>query len=161
MWPETLNKPRACIAPVPKNLSFTSGRISIFRKEKFSRHLGMRRNCIIQRETNRGRENSEEKKRREQADEADARGQHRDNFVRARHPAEHKKQGQQEGDWQENDQNLRDLGSVIFQHPAQTNVSVKEGRNAVADIEDEPDRYEPDDAVQVSLQEISGDISIK
>jgi hypothetical protein len=38
---------------------------------------------------------------------------------------------------------------------------IQKGRDAVADIEDEPDRYKPDDAVKVSLQEISGDISIK
>jgi hypothetical protein len=40
-------------------------------------------------------------------------------------------------------------------------VQVEESRNAVADIEDQPDGNEPDDAVNVSLQEISGDISIK
>ena len=121
----------------------------------------MRCHCIIQRETNRGREKSEEKKRREHADEADARGEHRDNFVGARHSPEHKKQGQQERDWQENDQDLRNLGSVIFQHPAKTHVLVKKGRDAVADIEDEPDRYEPNNAIKIGLQEISGDISIK
>jgi hypothetical protein len=53
------------------------------------------------------------------------------------------------------------LGSVIFQHPAQTNVLIEKGRDAVADIENEPDRDEPGDAVKVNLQEISGDISIK
>ena len=121
----------------------------------------MRRQGIIERKTNRGRENGEEEKRREHADEADTCGQHRDNFVRARHPPENKKQGQEEGDWQENHQNLRDLGSVVFQHSAKTDVLVKKSRDAVADIEDEPDRYKPDDAVKVSLQEISGDISIK
>ena len=121
----------------------------------------MRRHGIIERETNRGRENGQEKQRCEHADEADTRGQHRDNFVRARHPPENKKQGQQEGDWQENHQNLWDLGGVIFQHSAKTNVLIQKGRDAVADIEDEPDRYEPDDAVKVRLQEISSDISIK
>src|SRR5438067_13852812 len=121
----------------------------------------MRRHCIIQRETNRGRENSEEEKRREHADEADTCGQHRDNFVRARHPPENKKQGQEKGDWQENHQNLRDLGAVIFEHSTKTDVLIQKGRDSVNDIENEPDRYEPDDAVQISLQEVSGGISIK
>src|SRR2546423_7418619 len=121
----------------------------------------MRRQGIIERETNRGRESGEEKKGREHADKADARGQHRNNFVRPRHSPENKKQGQQEGNWQQNHQNLRDLSAVIFQHSAKTNVLIQKGRDAVADIEDEPDRYEPDDAVKISLQEISGDISIK
>ena len=121
----------------------------------------MWRQGIIERETNRGRENGEEKKGREHTDEADACGQHRDNFVRPRHSPENKKQGQQEGDWQENHQNLRDLGAVIFQHSTKTDVLIQKGRDTVTDIENEPDRYEPDDAVQISLQEVSGDISIK
>jgi hypothetical protein len=53
------------------------------------------------------------------------------------------------------------LGCVKFQHTPKTEVLIKKGRDAVADIEDEPDRYKPDDAVKVSLQEIPGDISIK
>jgi hypothetical protein len=48
-----------------------------------------------------------------------------------------------------------------LQHPAKTDVLVEKGRDAVADIEDEPDRYEPNDAVKIGLQEISGDVSIK
>ena len=84
----------------------------------------MWRHGIIERETDRRCENREEEKRREHADEADARGQHRDNFVRARHPPENKKQGQEKGDWQENHQNLRDLGAIIFQHSAKTDVLI-------------------------------------
>jgi hypothetical protein len=40
-------------------------------------------------------------------------------------------------------------------------MQVEEARNAVADIEDQPDRNKPDDAVKVGLQEVSDDISIK
>ena len=78
-----------------ENLPFGAGRTFVG-KEEFSRHLRMRRQGIIERETNRGRENGEEKKGREHADEADACGQHRDNFVRARHSPENKKQRQRE-----------------------------------------------------------------
>jgi hypothetical protein len=53
------------------------------------------------------------------------------------------------------------LGAIIFQHSPKTDVLIQKRRDAVTDIENEPDRYEPDDAVKVSLQEISRDISIK
>src|SRR5205807_9446859 len=98
---------------------------------------------------------------REQADGVNTRGRHRDNLVRARHAAEDNKMSKQKRYRQEDHHDLRNLGGVKFQHPPKIEVLIKIGRNAVADIEDEPDRYEPDDAVKVSLQEISGNISIK
>jgi hypothetical protein len=38
---------------------------------------------------------------------------------------------------------------------------VNKGRNVVAHVEDEPDRDESGDAVNVNLQEIASDVSIK
>jgi hypothetical protein len=40
-------------------------------------------------------------------------------------------------------------------------VLIEEGRNAVANVEDEPDGYETGDAVQVGLQEIADDVAIE
>jgi hypothetical protein len=38
---------------------------------------------------------------------------------------------------------------------------VNETRNIVADVEDEPDRGEPGDAVKINLHEVSNDVSIE
>ena len=82
-------------------------------------------------------------------------------FIRPRHPTERKEQRQEQRNGQQDNKNLWDLRSIIFQHPAQTQVLIKEGRDAVADIEDEPDRDETGDAVEVSLHEISRDVPVK
>lgn len=121
----------------------------------------MRRNRIVQCETSGSCQNTENKERREDTEETGASGQHGDDLIGARHATENEKEREKERDWQQDNQNLWDLGSVKFQDAAESEVQVEEARNAVADIEDQPDRNEPDDAVNVGLQEVSGDISIK
>jgi hypothetical protein len=156
-----LNEPGACVPPVAENLSFAAAGIFVFLQENLSRHFGMGRNRIIQRETSGRCQNSENKEWREDTDETGAGGQHGDDLIGARHPTKNEKESEKERDWQQDDQNLWDLGSVKFQNAPESEMEIKEGRNAVADIEDQPDRNEPDDAVKVGLQEVPGDISIK
>src|SRR5262249_40589162 len=123
--------------------------------------FGMGSHRVIQGETSCGCQNTEDKERRKDADETGASGQHRNDLISARHATEKEKERQQKGYRQENHQNLWDLGGVKFQDPPESKVQVEKGRNAVADIEDQPDRNETHDAVKISLQKVSGDISIK
>src|SRR5437588_4267849 len=158
--PETLNKPRSRLTPVPKNLTLNLAR-SASAKENLSRHLRVRGRGVVQRETCSSSEERDKKERGQEPDQAGPGGKHGDDLVCARHSAKDKKQCQEQRNGQQDDKNLWDLRSIIFQDPAQAQVLIEKGRDAVADIEDQPDRDETGNAVEVSLHEISRDIPVK
>ena len=84
-----------------------------------------------------------------------------DDFVRPGHSAETKKQGEQKRHRQQNDKNLRRLREIVFGNERPRNPLVQKRRDIVADIEDEPDRDETRDAVEIGLEKIAQDIAIK
>ena len=141
-------------------MPFGAAATFIFGQEKFSRHFGVRRNRIVQCETSGSCQNTENKERREDTEETGASGQHGDDLIGARHATENEKEREKERDWQQDDQNLWDLGSVKFQDAAESEVQVEEARNAVTDIEDQPDRYITRNFLQAYLYCIIGFISI-
>jgi len=53
------------------------------------------------------------------------------------------------------------LRGVIANDKPNTDVLINEGRNIVADIEDEPDLDESGDAVKINLREISNNITVQ
>src|SRR5205085_180093 len=158
--PEILNKPRSRLTPIAKNLPLDLVR-SASAKENLSRHLGVRGRGVVQRETCCRGEERDKEQRGQDPDQAGAGGEHGDDLVCARHPPEDKEQCQEQRNGQQDDKNLWDLRPIIFQDPAETHVLIQEGRDAVADIKDQPDRDETGDAVEVSLYEVSRNISVK
>ena len=101
----------------------------------------------------RSREQPEQDQWKQDARQTHAGGQHRHDFVRARHSPKREEQRQQERDRQKDDQDLRDLGQIISGHHPQPDMFVEEGRDVVAHVEDEPDRDKASDAVEIDLQE--------
>ena len=158
-----LNKPGAGVGSIAKNLTFNKGLRprTRFRQKGFARQVGMRRERIVQGHGRRHREQAHADQRQENPRDAYACGEHRHNFVRARHSPQRKKEREQERHRQENDENLRNLGGVIADGEKKTDVLVNKCRNIVADIEDEPDRDKARDAVQINLQEIADDVAIE
>src|SRR6266404_2666844 len=133
--PETLNKPRSRLTPVAKNLTLNLAR-SASAKKNLSRHLRVRSGGVVQRETCRSSEERDKEEWGQDPDQAGSGREHGDDLVCARHPAQDKEQRQEQRNGQQDDKNLWDLRSIIFQDPAQAQVLIEKGRDAVADIED-------------------------
>ena len=64
-------------------------------------------------------------------------------------------------DGKQDDEDLRELTQVIMGDAAEPELLVDESGDVVADIEDEPDRNETGDAVDVDLQKISDDVAVE
>src|SRR5439155_19166729 len=99
--------------------------------------------------------------RQKNARQAHACGQHRHDFIRARHSPQRKKERKQKGNRQEDDENLRNLSEVILDGEKKTDALVDKGRNVVANVKDEPDRDKTRDAVKIDLQKIANDVAIE
>ena len=72
-----------------------------------------------------------------------------------------KKERQEQRNWQQNDQNLRDLRGVITSDQKKTDALIDERRDVIAHVENEPDGDETGDAVKIDLQEIANDVSVE
>ena len=114
-----LNEPRAIVGAVAKNLAddalVLAARVRFLDKGAAGK-VGVRRQSVIE---GRGPERSEEadqQQREKQSRQADSCGQHRDDFVRARHAAQTKEQREQQRDGQKNHEDLRYLREVIMKH---------------------------------------------
>ena len=158
-----LNEPGAVIGSVSKNLAVTPvrGTIRILQEGSCAqaRRAAPANNSepcstVVSRPDDRGAG-------RASAGHAHSGGEHRDDLVRARHAAEAKKQREQERHRQENHKNLRHLREIILQQSADAKCAHRGKSRFVADIEDEPDRDESRDAVEVGLQKITQDVAIE
>src|SRR4029077_17580217 len=107
------------------------------------------------------REQPHDDQRQQYARNAYAGSKHGDYFVRAGHSSQAKQQRQQQRHRQQDNENLRHLSQIIMNHSGETEVLVDERRDVVADIKDQPDRDEPDYAVNVDLQKIFQDVTIE
>ena len=116
VWLKVRDEPGAIIRSIPKNLSadpYLSWSSAIDVVEKyFAAQLRVGSERIIQRQNQPRRKKSHHHQGKEHARNADTRGQHRYDLVRARHFPEAKEQGQQERDRQENDQDLWQLAEI-------------------------------------------------
>lgn len=157
-----LNKPGAVIGPIPENLGELAGLLTtrIF-QEFLVRIVRMRGERVIQSRAHGRREQTDQEKRCDEPRQTDTGGEHGDDFVRARHPAETKKQREQKRHGQQDDQDLRDLREIIFGNQRSRNALIQKGRDIIADIENEPDRDKARDAVEVGLQEMAQDVAIE
>ena len=160
---EILNKPSAQIGSIAKNLPLdvTTGTGLRFRNKILARQFCMGRKRIVHRHAGSHSEQSHPDQRQQNARKTYTRREHGDNFVGARHSAQSKKERQQKRNRQQNDQNLRDLCSVITKAKKQTDMFVDKSRNVIAHVENEPDGDEAGDAVKIDLQEIANDISVE
>ena len=159
-----LDKPGAVIGSIPKNLRGQTELLAAglrILEEPLVRILAVGRHGIIQGRARRGRQQTDQEQRRQDSRQAHARGKHGDNFIRARHPAQAEEQREQERDRQENDENLGDLGEIILQDQQARDALIEKSRDVVADVEDEPDRGEAGDAIEVGLEEIPHHVAIQ
>ena len=81
-------------------------------------------------------------------------------FVRDMRPRE-KKEREQERNWQQDDEDLRQLRQIKFGSANKPKLPVEKDRDIFADIEDQPDREKAGHAIEVSFQEIANDVSIE
>jgi hypothetical protein len=160
---EILNKPRAQVGSITKNLPLdvTTGTGLRFRKKIFARQFCMGRKRIVHRHAGSHGEQSHADQRQQDARKAYTRGEHGDNFVGARHSPQSKKERQQKRNREQNDENLRDLRGVVTNDQKKTDALIDECRDVIAHVENEPDGDEAGDAVKIDLQEIANDVSVE
>ena len=125
------------------------------------RVFAVRREGIIQRRACRRGEQTDAQQRRKNPRQAYPGGEHRNDFVRARHPAQAEEERQEQGDREQNNEDLRDLGKIILQDQHPRDALVEKGRDVVAYVEDEPDRDETGDAVQIGLEKLFHHVAIE
>ena len=159
-----LNEPGAIVRPVAKDLADHSfifpARVRFF-IESALREIRMRCERVIQRRHPERCDYSDEDQRQNDTRHANPRRQHRYDFVRTRHATEAKKQPEQKRDWQEDNENLRDLRKVIMQHAMERQTFVEKRGDLVANVEDEPDGEERGNAIKVGLQKIAQHVAVE